>query len=564
MQAGCIRSPDIDRGIAVSPDQPADLRRRRLSRTLAVPVVLGLGLPIGLIATAANHHSPVGAATPGNTALYSASATPAVSADPDRKAAELGLRFTAAAATMVTGIKFYKSTANTGRHTATLWAENGTALVTVRFSAESASGWQTATLARPVRITPGQTYVASYHTNTGHYSVSAGVFAHHRTMSDKTIVGTAGVYSYGSASSFPTHTWRDSSYLVDVVTTTSTTAVAASSSGTSIATSSAGSPSASGTPTPPRTTSTAELAPPAQTSASAPAPATTADFPNAANTGPRIDTGDTLQDGSKGTGWVVSGGRLKITGPDVTIQGLTIPFGIDVLSTGATIVDNVITARGSGWAIGLYRGSSDTTIGHNLIQGPDNSPNHDSGYQQPDPSALEYGIFDATGNHTGQATTEYNEFRFINHPMNVTSGTIRDNYMHVFSNPTGADHTDAIFSGGGDTKPLVIEHNTMINDRRDASAAVVLLSQAFGAQTDVTVDDNLMAGGGFILYGAGTPFDGVPGSTNITVTDNEISTRIFPRGGWDGVGDVLPKNGLNGNVISGNRWFDGPSAGDPV
>ena len=537
-----------------------------------MPVVLGLGLPVGLIASAANHHSPVGAATVTNTSLYSASATPAVSADPDRKAAELGLRFTATAPTTVTGIKFYKSTANTGAHTGTLWTGAGRALVTVRFGGESASGWQTAKLARPVRITPGQTYVASYHTSTGHYSVSAGVFAHHRTMSNKTIVGTAGVYGYGARSVFPTHTWRDSSYLVDVVTTTATAAGAPSGSAVPSASVSLGRPSASGTSRPPGTTSTATLAPPAHVTTSATSPAaaptsgdpTAADFPNASNTGPRVDTGDTLQDGSKGTGWVVSGGRLKITGPDVTIQGKTIPFGIDVSSTGATIVDNVITARGSGWAIGLYRGSSDTTIGHNIIQGPDNSPNHDAGYQQPNPSALEYGIFDATGNHTGQATTEYNEFRFINHPMNVTSGIIRDNYMHVFSNPTGADHTDAIFSGGGDTKPLIIEHNTMINDRKDASAAVVLLSQAFGAQTDVTVDDNLMAGGGFILYGAGTPFEGVPGSRNITVTDNEISTRVFPHGGWYGVWNVLPKNGVDGNVIAGNRWFDGPSAGGPA
>ena len=50
----------------------------------------------------------------------------------------------------VTAIKFYKGAGNNGVHTGSIWSSTGTRLATVTFSNETASGWQTATLATPL------------------------------------------------------------------------------------------------------------------------------------------------------------------------------------------------------------------------------------------------------------------------------------------------------------------------------------------------------------------------------------------------------------------------------
>jgi Domain of unknown function (DUF4082) len=77
----------------------------------------------------------------------------------------------------ITGLRFYKSANNTGTHTGHLWASAGALLGSLTFANESASGWQQASFAAPVTITAGTTYVASYHTSAGHYSVSSFTFS---------------------------------------------------------------------------------------------------------------------------------------------------------------------------------------------------------------------------------------------------------------------------------------------------------------------------------------------------------------------------------------------------
>ena len=88
---------------------------------------------------------------------------------------ELGTKFTADVSGSVTGVRFYKSAENTGTHTGSLW-NAGKLLATVTFAGESESGWQQATFSSPVPINAGQTYVVSYHTTVGHYSLDANYF----------------------------------------------------------------------------------------------------------------------------------------------------------------------------------------------------------------------------------------------------------------------------------------------------------------------------------------------------------------------------------------------------
>ncbi|MFF0924102.1 DUF4082 domain-containing protein [Rhizobium leguminosarum] len=158
---------------------------------------------------------------PSYTSLFG-SATPAVVNTDDTSAVELGVKFQTSVAGTVTGIRFYKGSQDTGTHTGSLWSSTGTRLATLTFTNETASGWQIAYFTSPVALTAGQTYTASYHTNTGHYSTTADYFISNVTSGPLTAPASGnGVYTYGSASLFPTGTFQSTNYWVDVMFTTS-------------------------------------------------------------------------------------------------------------------------------------------------------------------------------------------------------------------------------------------------------------------------------------------------------------------------------------------------------
>ncbi|PDS61940.1 adhesin, partial [Rhizobium anhuiense] len=157
---------------------------------------------------------------PSYTSLFGA-ATPAVVNTNDSSAVELGVKFQTSVAGTVTGIRFYKGDLDTGTHTGSLWSSTGTRLATLTFTNESASGWQTAYFTSPVSLTVGQTYTASYHTNSGHYSTTTGYFTSNVTSGSLTAPASGnGVYRYGSNSLFPTSTFQSTNYWVDVMFTT--------------------------------------------------------------------------------------------------------------------------------------------------------------------------------------------------------------------------------------------------------------------------------------------------------------------------------------------------------
>jgi hypothetical protein len=136
---------------------------------------------------------------------------------------ELGVKFKSDTNGYITGLRFYKGTANTGTHVGSLWSSTGTLLAQATFSSETASGWQQVNFASAVAITANTIYVASYHTNVGGYAVDQTYFA--STGVDRTplhapasgaVSGGNGVYLYG-ASAFPTNTYNASNYWMDVV-----------------------------------------------------------------------------------------------------------------------------------------------------------------------------------------------------------------------------------------------------------------------------------------------------------------------------------------------------------
>lgn len=154
--------------------------------------------------------------------IWPATAIPAVLSDPDTNAVELGVKFRSSVAGQVTGVRFYKASTNRGTHTGSLWSANGTRLATVTFTNETSSGWQQATFSTPVTITANTTYVVSYYAPRGRYSADSRYFTGKGAVNGPLqalasgVNGGNGVYRYGT-SSFPTSTYNDCHYWVDVV-----------------------------------------------------------------------------------------------------------------------------------------------------------------------------------------------------------------------------------------------------------------------------------------------------------------------------------------------------------
>jgi hypothetical protein len=147
---------------------------------------------------------------------------------------EVGVKFKSDVFGTVNGIRFYKSSLNTGTHIGSLWTTSGQRLAQATFTGESASGWQSVTFSSPVPITPGTTYVASYYAPNGHYAGTPNYFYYpapfgstrldspplHAIKANGTTAN--GVYDYGATSTFPTSTYNASNYWVDVMFSPST------------------------------------------------------------------------------------------------------------------------------------------------------------------------------------------------------------------------------------------------------------------------------------------------------------------------------------------------------
>lgn len=159
----------------------------------------------------------------GDVGVFVPGATPQITVSTDPGAVELGMKFRSDVAGQVRGVRFHKGSANSGTHVGKLWSASGQLLAQVTFSAETASGWQSALFSSPVSIQAGTTYVVSYHAPNGNYSIELGGFNSERTNAGlrglaSGASGGNGVYLYG-AGGFPTNAWNASNYWVDVLFT---------------------------------------------------------------------------------------------------------------------------------------------------------------------------------------------------------------------------------------------------------------------------------------------------------------------------------------------------------
>jgi hypothetical protein len=152
---------------------------------------------------------------------------------------ELGMKFHADVSGLVTGVRFYKGSQQTGTQSGELWTSTGQLLATATFTSETASGWQQVNFTQPVSIAANATYIVSYHTTSGTIAYSGGGLGSgidnaplHAPSSSAS--GGNDVYVYG-ASAFPTHyNGQSPNYWVDTVFTPADTVFGTTAPGQSV------------------------------------------------------------------------------------------------------------------------------------------------------------------------------------------------------------------------------------------------------------------------------------------------------------------------------------------
>jgi len=477
------------------------------------------------------HGRMVAAADATPIGIYSPSQTPKDPAEPDARAIELGVRFRVAASGTIVALRFYKSAQNVGSHLASLWSSSGVRLAKATFAHESRSGWQTVRFSRPVAVRPGHTYVASYHTNSGHYAQQSNAFAKTAGARGALIRGLAGVYRYGQ-SAFPQSTFKRSAYFVDPQFRP-TPKHRPSASATS-----------SARPTTPATVPVT-TAPSALPPSTRPAPSTSAPVTTTPPTSPPAGT---AKPGPSNTG-VPAGTKLRVvTGDQVyrtagqVISGLDIHGYVTVAAPNVVIKDSII--RG-GSAPSKPKAVVSTSDGASLTMA-------DSEVSPANPDTWLDGV--SVDNTTLLRMNIHGSVDGVKAFDNVT---VQDSYIHDLSwyasqpNGAGPTHNDAVQTYEGN-RNITLRHNAM-NPGRNGNAAYQVTQDLGHVATNLRIEDNWLDGGGCTLNfshkGGPTPMTGIYVTNNRFGRSSTFNCPIL----------VSTKTTLTAN--SGNVWDD---TGKPI
>lgn len=262
-------------------------------------------------------------------------------------------------------------------------------------------------------------------------------------------------------------------------------------------------------------------------------------FPDASNTG--VPAGMTLKkvpgQVSSGPGWHYdSRGWVEVDGNGAVLTGLYIPYNLDITASNVTIKDvKVVTGGPNAFGISV-RHTSNVTIEDSTITGR-NTGN----------GRVMTGVKDIYADSTG-LTVLRDDISMAETGVQLEAGTVQDSYIHNTGYIAG-DHVNGVTSNGGGTGLLTVQHNTILINRNQTDA--VGLFEDFGVQQNRVITGNLLAGGGYSIYGGQNP-GGAP-TSNITITNNRFSTIYYRTAGAYGAAAYFSSAGT-GNIWSSNTW----------
>ncbi len=243
-------------------------------------------------------------------------------------------------------------------------------------------------------------------------------------------------------------------------------------------------------------------------------------YPDATNTGVPAGTKLTSQSG-----------EVSVTKAGTTVKDLAVT-AIAVDANNTTLEDDEVTASAGSGNRGIYvaPGVTGTVIDHVTCHGAG--------------KGTQYCIFNKDSATKIEYSYLYNCGECLNGP-----GTITNSFFDVTAVISG-EHYEDIYYGGGEG-PLIVNHDTMLNPQ--GQTATIFASTDFGNQTTLTITNNLLAGGGYTLYGGTSCTTGGCGSVKgpVTVTGNRFSNKYYPKGGYYGIGAYFDNAAT---TWSGNVW----------
>ena len=113
-----------------------------------------------------------------------------------------------------------------------------------------------------------------------------------------------------------------------------------------------------------------------------------------------------------------------------------------------------------------------------------------------------------------------------------------------------SSHNDAI-QIPAQARNISIERNRMVNQNPQTSCI-------FNEGSSITIKDNYLAGGGWVIYGgANSNGHGGPGSRDVSMTGNIFGSDFFPKSGHFGPVAYWDSRPDRANTWSGNAFSDG-------
>ena len=226
------------------------------------------------------------------------------------------------------------------------------------------------------------------------------------------------------------------------------------------------------------------------------------------------------------------------------IEGCSFTEPITVYASNVSFLGCQITAGGGAGSSGLNFRASGYTVQYCTI-GP------------PAGTSVQYCVNVDGG--TGLSADHCNLYGWQNAISNTSPMTVTNNYIH---DPilAGGAHVDGIICLYG-VSGITIAGNTILNPLTQTSAIALFNESPFGTYTGTVISGNLLGGGGYAMYlGSESGYS----STSLAVSGNWFTTAYWGQAGYYGTTAFSPAFGENGNTWSGNYWFDGPDAGQPI
>jgi hypothetical protein len=230
-------------------------------------------------------------------------------------------------------------------------------------------------------------------------------------------------------------------------------------------------------------------------------------------------------------------GEMRITRAGTTIANMNITGGVAIDANNVTLTHDCVSNEGQS-TVDVERGVTGAKIEYSDVSGVNTTS---------DP------VEEAISTNQASGTTADHDYLYNCGECFHGPGILTNSYViaNASINPgqSNEDHYEGIYYGGGGG-PLVVEHDTII-DPHDQTAAI-FVSHDFGDVTTLTIKNNILEGGDYVIYGGGSGNEGrVVGP--VTVTGNRFSTRNYAEGAQYG-----PEQYFNEAVTtwSGNIWDD--------